>query len=614
MSNWVCALMRIPRMSARNCWSGLARRLGGLLLASATVILASCATVPTQSPTDYIGPVRGAPVRHPAAPGVPVSATTEPTTQPLPAATQPVAAAASQAVFPGVATPLPPSVQIVPLPPVPAAATQPLVIGVGQAVLMSLENNQGLAVQRFNPPISRTAVEVQRAQFDPVLSGQLSNAQTKVRSPTTQPHRTAAALSRGLSGQIGVDEFLPWGTLLSVQGSTDVAYPKTDAFDEFYASRIGVNVTQPLLRGFGLDVNLATLRQARIDVEISQYQLRGFAENVVATVQETYWDYALAQQQIAIVKQALDVAQQQLDDVSYRIRVGQRAETELAAAQAQVALRESNLIDARSALAKTRLNLIQTLNPDGPAMWNRDITLLTQPMVPEVDLGSVEEHVAIAMRMRPDLNEARLQLRRNELTIVQTKNGLLPQLDLFMNVGRTGYAESFDGSLHGRDGLGYDVQFGGSFQYPLVNRAARAAYTASVLNRDQQIEAIRNLEQLAQVDVRTAYIEVGRIREQVPATAATRRFQQESLRAEIEKFRVGKSTSLLVAQAQQNLLVAQISEVQAVVGYLKAIIELYRLEGSLLVRLGIQAPGTAPVNVDGIAERITQSQGGVVVR
>jgi outer membrane protein TolC len=188
-------------------------------------------------------------------------------------------------------------------------------------------------------------------------------------------------------------------------------------------------------------------------------------------------------------------------------------------------------------------------------------------------------------------------VQRDELTIVQTKNGLLPRMDLFVNVGRTGYADSFGGSVHGDAGLGYDVQFGGIVEYPPLNRAARAAYTRSLLSKDQQIESLRNAEQLAQVDVRTAYIEVNRTREQVTATAATRKLQEEALRAETEKFRVGKSTSLLVAAAQRDLLVAQISEVQAVVSHLKALIELYQLEGTLLVRMGIQAPGFEPVSL-----------------
>jgi outer membrane protein TolC len=88
------------------------------------------------------------------------------------------------------------------------------------------------------------------------------------------------------------------------------------------------------------------------------------------------------------------------------------------------------------------------------------------------------------------------------------------------------------------------------------------------------------------------------MREQITATAATRKFQEEKLRVETEKFRVGKSTSLLVAQAQRDLVVSQIAEIRAVANYFKALVALYRLEGSLLPRRGLSAPGADPVTLD----------------
>ena len=94
--------------------------------------------------------------------------------------------------------------------------------------------------------------------------------------------------------------------------------------------------------------------------------------------------------------------------------------------------------------------------------------------------------------------------------------------------------------------------------------------------------------------MRSAYIEILRTRAQVAATEASRALQEEKVRVESEKFRIGKSTSLLVAQAQRDLLASQIAYVQAVAGYRKALVELYRLEGTLLQRRGLAAPGSAP--------------------
>jgi outer membrane protein TolC len=52
-----------------------------------------------------------------------------------------------------------------------------------------------------------------------------------------------------------------------------------------------------------------------------------------------------------------------------------------------------------------------------------------------------------------------------------------------------------------------------------------------------------------------------------------------------------------VAQAQRDLLQSQIDEVAAVVNHLKALVELYRQDGSLLERRGIAAPGQEPVEL-----------------
>jgi len=220
-------------------------------------------------------------------------------------------------------------------------------------------------------------------------------------------------------------------------------------------------------------------------------------------------------------------------------------------------------------------------------------------VLPDVPLEPVEDHVEVAMKMRPDLNQARLQIRHGELQVVQTRSGLLPRLDAFITYGKTGYARTFSDATNELDGPSYDVESGLIIELPAGNRAARARQSRAVIGKQQSIKALENLSQLAQVEVRIAYAEVGRTREQITATAATRESQEEKLRVETEKFRVGKSTSLLVAQAQRDLVASQIGEIQAITNYFKALVSLYRLEGSLLSRRGIEAPGAEPAAIEG---------------
>ena len=471
----------------------------------------------------------------------------------------------------------------------------PIEVTIENAILLALENNRSLRVERINPSIQQTFEEEERAVFDPEISGGLFSS----RERSEERSRTTGTFSDDTSSKTGADlgifQFFPTGTEVGLDLSADRTW--SDREREVHATRAGLTVTQALLRGVGLEVNLANLRQARLDTLASQYELRGFAESLIARVEETCWDYILAERQIEIVTVSLELAEQQLRETEERIKIGKVAEIELAAAQAEIALRRVNLINARNALATTRLRLLRLLNPPGPKLWDREIILQAKPTVTDVVLDEVELHVEVALRMRPDLNQARLEVQSGDLEIVKTKNGLLPVLDLFITLGKTGYADSFGDSVSDLDGKGYDVSGEISLAYPLHNREAKARHRRAILDRGQAMEAVDNLAQLVQVDVRAAYIEVQRAREQVAATTASRKFEEEKLRAETEKFRVGRSTTLLVAGAQRDLVISQISEIRAVVDYLKALVNLYLLEGSLLERHGISAPGREPVDL-----------------
>jgi outer membrane protein len=470
----------------------------------------------------------------------------------------------------------------------------PLKITVKDAILIALENNRSLLVERLNPSIRQTFEEQERAVFDPAVEAEVSARRNDSKSLNQSGSYTESSVNDIYQGSISFKEFFPTGTFVEAGAITKT----TDSNlynDPFSSTNLGLSVTQSLLRGYGTDVNLARLRQSQLETDITQYELRGFSESLLAQVETTYWDYALSQRQIEIVEESLKLAKQQIAETEEMIQVGAMAEAELAAVQAEVAAQQQGLINARSTMESTRLRLLRLLNPPGQTLWYRDITLVHPPTLPEIKLDKVEAHVALAIRMLPVMNQAKLNIQMEDLEVVRTKNGLLPRMDLFITLGKTGYSDSFSGSVSDITGDSYDAMAGLNFEYPIFNRDARAQHRRAILRQDQAEMALDNLKQLVELDVRNAYIEVNRTKEQISASSATRKFDEEKLRIETEKFRVGKSTNFLVAQAQRDLLISRIAEVQALANYLKALIDLYRLDGSLLVRRGISAPGSDSV-------------------
>ncbi len=473
-------------------------------------------------------------------------------------------------------------------------STDPLQITITEAILLVLENNRALVVERLNPSIQKTFEGQERSVFDPEINAEISAGRIEAERLTgsgSEDFTTDAA-----EGIISLEQFFPTGTTVALEGSSQIADSSLYA-NSFYSSRLGMTITQALLQGYGSEINLANLQQARLDTRMSEYELRGFTESLVARVERTYWDYALAGRQIEIFEESLKLARQQLTETEELITVGRLAKAELIAVQAEVATQEQGLINARSKMESIRLQLLRLLNPPGSRLWDRKVELIHQPTLPQIKLDAVELHVSVSMRMHPILNEARLGVMRGDLQLVKTQNGLLPVLDLFITLGKSGYADSFGASVSDIYKDNYDALAGVRFQYPIFKRDAKARHQRARLNRDRAQKALENLSQLLEVDVRTAYIEVNRAKQQIAASSATRKFNEDKRRIENEKFRVGKSTSFLVAQAQRDLLVSRIAEVEAVANYLVALVDLYQNDGSLLERRGVSAPGRKPVTL-----------------
>ncbi len=471
------------------------------------------------------------------------------------------------------------------------SAEGPLVLSVDDAVLYGLARNRALRVEVLRPEIQRARAAEAEARFEPWLSGSAGTGRDRIASRTegalaaTQTERLDAGWEivkpTAFGGTLGIDA--GWR-----RDETPVGGWET------HRLRAGLSATQPLLRGAGRKVNLAAIRQAERAVRMSDYELQAFAEAVMAEIESVYWEYALATRRIEIVRESKLLAEQQLREIERRIEVGALAETERAAARAEVALRREALINARSTADALRYRILRLLN--APGDWDRVVTLRDDPVLPD-PLPPREKparRMERALEMRPELRQARWAIEQGELDVVQTRSGLLPRLDLFLRLGRTAYADSFSDAASDGDG-DMDWSAGVRFEVPLGRGAERARHQRSVLTRHQAEEALHNLAQTVQLDIRTASIELERAAEQIEATAATRTLQEEKLRAEEQKFSVGRSTSLLVAQAQRDVMAGRIAEVEAITLYLRALVRLHRLEGTLLERRGmVLQRGTTP--------------------
>lgn len=454
----------------------------------------------------------------------------------------------------------------------------PLALSVEETVALALINNPSLIAQKQEPIIAGTFAAVERAVFDPTLFAGVEQSE------------------EGTHVEVGISKQLPTGTTLELALAKDTGNAVRDS-----DIRADLTITQALLDGFGIATNLVSLRQARTDVVASAYQLRGFVTTLVADVESTYWNYLGARARIDILENALAVAEQQSDATEARIAAGAVAEIQRYAFAAEAAQRRQDLINGRAKARRLRAQLLRLVSTPGEARYQRKIKPTSDVVVKQAaPIDTSAAYIELAWQRRADLNQARLFKMRNQLQIVATRNGLLPRLDFFVRLYRNGFDNNGAdfGSSSGYDtDNNYDLTAGLQFEYALGNRAAEARAKRAQATRVQAQAAIKNLKRVIAADVRAAVIEVQRAAAQIDASAATVRLRQKTLEAERARFKVGRSTALLVAQAQRDLLAARLNRLDAYISYRQALINLHVVDGSLLTRRLVEAPGTLPPNV-----------------
>lgn len=472
----------------------------------------------------------------------------------------------------------------------------PLRLSIEDAVLMALENNGDLRIRRLEPAIAGTFEQLERARFDPVLGAEIASSLERTERFPDELNAPISDRREGFNSSIGYAQTFPSGT--DIELGLSHQYTDSDRVaNAQHRVRAGVTLTQALLRGRGRAANLADLQQARLDVEASEFEFRAFAESLTADVELAYWDFVLAARELEIFESSLALAGRQRDATRERIELGQTAGVEITASEAEVALRRQALIDASANKEILRLRLIRLLNPGGGRIsaWDTLLDTIDPPTIPQVQLDPASVHAGAARQWRPEIREAKLRLANRELEVVKTRNGLLPRLDFFVTLGKTGFADSFGRAASNIDGDGYDARLGLRAELPLGRRADNARHQHAELTREAAVRSIDNLIQIVELDVRAAYTEVARSRAQIDASAVTRELQEELLRTETEKLNADLSTALDVAQVQRDLLQAQIAEVRAVIDFRKSLVELYRMEGTLLARRGIGPPLPAAI-------------------
>ena len=491
-------------------------------------------------------------------------------------------------------------------------------ISLESAIQSAVENNLGVQQTRINQGISAAEVVRAEAAFDAVFGAGVDFARINENNPD---------LVIGGGGIVPPDVFVQdqdlrqWGftTDLSTRttsggqigigfGSQNQAIFNSSSLDPNPAwnTDVTLGVGQPLLRGFGEDVNTAEIQLARNADRRSAVEIRSELLDLLVNVESAYWNLVFARQRL-VVSDWLVAEGERIRVILDSRRGFDTTMAQYADAVATVESRKTLVIEARRDIGKASDQLKVLLNDPAMPVGGEIDLIPVDFMVDSAITYSLRDSVMTALERSPLLDLATLSIDDASIAEIVARNGRLPQLDLAAEVSWLGLASSVGTSMNEVNGEFVDYLLGLQFSQAVGNRAAESVFRQARLQRSSAVIAYQQAVQKVLFDVKNSIRDIRAEFALIGQARSFRLAQAENLRAleALQQTLAALTPEFLslLFQRQDRLAQAQLQELEAMVSYNVAVADLERAMGT-----GLQANKIDLIVVDPEASGETDSQ------
>ncbi|MEP6901610.1 MAG: TolC family protein [Actinomycetota bacterium] len=506
-----------------------------------------------------------------------------------------------------------------------------LPISLQDAITLALQNNNDIDSSKISVQIAEFNLRAAQGVYDPnLVSENFYERRTTPTASTIGGATNGSVTQRSLTGGFGVNGFSPY------QGgsySLDFSSSRTDTTNQNatlnpqYPSVLTLTYTQPLFRGRRIDNNRRTIEIAKKNLSLTDAQFRQKAIEVIAQVEQAYWDLAFALRNLQVQIDAVKQARLQLESNQRLVAKGVLAPIDIIAANSQITTFEQSVYTAQEQITQTENTLKTLMLPDRTnEIWTRALVPVS-PIELNVPKVALEEAVSAALVNRQEIAQLKTSAEINKINEKYYRDQTKPQVDLVGTYTGNGLAGAATppraattsalttrvNELSTLAGLpilpvttttitvppnlvgGYfksltnlitadypTYNIGVRISLPFGNTTAKANLGRTLAEGSQIQNQKAQQEQLIEADVRNSLQSLRSAEARLQAAAATRSSAEQLYESEQRQFRAGTSTVFLVFQRQTTLISARAGELQAQTDLNKAISTFQRVTGATL--------------------------------
>ena len=458
------------------------------------------------------------------------------------------------------------------------------------AFLLALKANKDILVSDLGAQADKAAIMGTEGQFDTTAFATISGGRTL--APVNAIPLSLTDQSQTFT-QVGLSQRAITGTNLALTAANSYVRDRTGALavNPAYSPSVNVSVSQDLLKNAGVSVNRTFVSVAENQAEISREALRNTAMNTLFEVESDYWSLYFALADLDVRNQQRAQAQRLVAVAQAQVNAGISAPLEVVRAKSSAAAQEVSILEAQNTISQLRRRLMKAMGIISPDLINPDFALADKPPE-ELHAVTLHEAVEAALESRPDYLQALLQVDSQGLLMHYFSNQRLPTLQLFGSYLLTGLNNTFGSAADQIEDSRFDTwAVGLQLSFPIPNRTARSAYQVARLQHQQALWQWRSVYEGVVRDVGDALSDLHTAEVRITTAEQSRQLAEEVEKAEEKSFSLGRSDSLDVLTAQNNLATAQRDEASARADYATSLANLYKVEGTLLRKKGVMVSG-----------------------
>jgi outer membrane protein TolC len=482
-----------------------------------------------------------------------------------------------------------------------------LVLSLEDAIRLAFANNSDIRLDQSALHTAANNLLRQFGPFDPKLNSFFNDQRQQ--TPAFQELQGAPVLNvLSQTAEIKYDQTFQTGTSVESIFSVNKVSTNSSFFflNPYTFSNWQFQVTQPLIRNFGLLINRAPILIAQRGSRQARATFEGQVSDILLQVITAYWNVVFQERDLVVQRKSYEGAQQSYDRDKKALGLGALPPLDIYRPESQVAARRVNVIQAEHTLrlAQDQFRIVIGAYRD-PATRVMDLDLTDEPR-PEGELLTIDISTALdrAANNRPEFEAVRQQLGADDLKIRLAHNALRPDLELQgiysttgvggnelsltvppVLVSAGGVTDSLNQIFHfNNPTYGFTL----TLNLPIRNRAGRADLADAELGRRQdQNQEIKTRESVA-LDVTNSVHQLEETKLTLEAAKIAVELGEKNLRAEERKFDLGSQTAFFVLDAQNQLAQTELALASAQTNYQIALAALDHATGELLTRHHIE--------------------------